>query len=55
MIFDDDTILLSKLGRFLDPFNALIASYVNLSAARVSRQRSKLRLVFFGAYESVVI
>jgi hypothetical protein len=55
MILDDDTILLSKLGRFPDPFNALIASYVNLSAARVSRQRSKLRLVFFGAYESVVI
>lgn len=55
MFFDDDTILLSKLGRFPDPFNALIAPYVNLSAARVSRQRSKLMLVFFGADESVVI
>src|SRR5271155_173608 len=55
ILFEDDTILLSNLGRFPNSFNTLIAPHVNLSAARVSRQRSKVKLVFFGAYESVVI
>lgn len=55
MTFKDSTVLVSEQGEFPDSFKRLVAPYLDLAAARISRQKSRLSGVFFGANDSVIL